>query len=292
MTSVPDAVRISAPAKINLFLHVGDRRPDGYHALESLVAFARAGDELRFARANELSLSIDGPFADALSGDPGNLVIKAARALAAHAGIRSGARMALTKNLPVASGIGGGSADAAAALRGLARLWELDVSREQLRKIGETLGSDIPVCVDSTAAWMEGRGENVTPLDDIPSVAMVLVNPGAAVPTGKVFAALSARRGVGLGRPPFMANAFDLVSYLKTTANDLEVPACTVAPVIGEVLDALAAQPGALLSRMSGSGATCFSLFADSAGAAHAAANLREDHHNWWIAETQTGAQI
>ncbi len=292
MTSVPDAVRISAPAKINLFLHVGDRRPDGYHALESLVVFAGAGDTLTFADADELVLSIDGPFAGALKVDADNLVTRAARALAAHANVRKGARMTLTKNLPVASGIGGGSADAAAALRGLARLWDMDVSREQLRKIGETLGSDIPVCVDSTPAWMEGRGENVTPLDDIPAVAMVLVNPGVAVPTGKVFAALCARRGVGHGRPPFMANAFDLAAYLDKTANDLEAPARAVAPVIGEVLDALAAQPGALLSRMSGSGATCFSLFADSAGAAHAAADLREDHPNWWIAETQTATQI
>jgi 4-diphosphocytidyl-2-C-methyl-D-erythritol kinase len=289
VTTVPEAVFVSAPAKINLFLHVGQRRADGFHALESLVVFARIGDELAFEQANEVSLATDGPFADALAPGPDNLVLKAARALAAHAGVHKGARMTLTKNLPVASGIGGGSADAAATLRGLARLWKLNVTRDQLHTIGEALGSDVPVCVGCTPAWMEGRGEKVTELSGIPEVAMVLVNPGVSVPTGKVFAVLMERRGIGLPHPPAMKNTDELVGYLKTTANDLEAPARQIAPVIGEVLDALAAQPGALLTRMSGSGATCFALFNNDTTARNAASAVRAQHGNWWVAATATG---
>jgi len=285
-------VDVQAPAKVNLFLHVGDRRPDGFHDLQSLVVFTRTGDELSFAPAEGLRLAIEGPFANALTPDPDNLVLKAARALAAHAGVQEGAHIVLTKNLPVASGIGGGSADAAAALRGLAKLWKLNLPHNVLHKIGETLGSDVPVCVECNSAWMEGRGENVTELSGIPKVPIVLVNPGVAVPTGKVFAALKERRGVGLPRPPKMQNAADLVAYLKTTSNDLQAPARGIAPVIGEVLDALAAQPGALLSRMSGSGATCFALFTDMVTAANAADSFRGIRRDWWIVETQTIARL
>lgn len=283
MTTEAEAVRVFAPAKINLFLHVGGKRADGYHELESLVVFAKVGDELVCKRADEFSLSIDGPFASALTPDPDNLVLKAAGALAAHAGVRKGARITLTKNLPVASGIGGGSADAAATLRGLARLWDLNVTQEQLRKIGETLGSDVPVCIDSRPAWMEGRGETVTELSGIPEVAMVLVNPGVAVPTEKVFGALKERRGVGLPLPQAMKGAGELVAYLKTTANDLEAPAREIAPVIGEVLDTLASQPGTLLVRMSGSGATCFGLFESDEFATAAAHALKARNPRWWI---------
>jgi 4-diphosphocytidyl-2-C-methyl-D-erythritol kinase len=285
---VPEPVFVSAPAKINLFLHVGQKRADGYHELESLVVFARVGDELAFEHADEISLAIDGPFADVLEPGPDNLVLKAARALAAHAGIHKGARITLTKNLPVASGIGGGSADAAATLRGLARLWDLNVTPEQLRKIGEALGSDVPVCIGCAPAWMEGRGETVTELSGVPEVPMVLVNPGVAVPTGKVFAALKERRGVGLPLPQAMKSASELVAYLKTTANDLEAPAGKIAPVIGEVLDALAAQPGVQLARMSGSGATCFALFNSGAAARSAATALRAQNGNWWVTAAAT----
>jgi len=281
-------VDVQAPAKVNLFLHVGDRRPDGFHDLQSLVVFTRTGDELSFAPAEGLRLAIEGPFANALTPDPDNLVLKAARALAAHAGVQEGAHIVLTKNLPVASGIGGGSADAAAALRGLAKLWKLNLPHDVLHKIGETLGSDVPVCVESNSAWMEGRGENVTELSGIPKVPIVLVNPGVAVSTGKVFAALKERRGVGLPRPPKMQNAADLVAYLKTTSNDLEAPAREIAPVIGEVLDALAAQPGALLSRMSGSGATCFGLFGNTSAAQNASTAMRARQSSWWVVATTT----
>jgi 4-diphosphocytidyl-2-C-methyl-D-erythritol kinase len=289
VTTVAEAVRVFAPAKINLFLHVGGKRADGYHELESLVVFARVSDELVCKPADELSLSIGGPFAVALSSDSDNLVLKAARALTAHASVRKGARIVLTKNLPVASGIGGGSADAAATLRGLARLWNLNITQDELCKIGETLGSDVPVCIGCTPAWMEGRGETVTTLAGIPEVPMVLVNPGVAVPTGKVFAALKQRRGIGLPLPRAMKGANELVSYLKTTTNDLEAPAREVAPIIGDVLNALRSQRGALLTRMSGSGATCFALFESDEFATAAAQALNSRNPGWWIVSSRVG---
>jgi 4-diphosphocytidyl-2-C-methyl-D-erythritol kinase len=289
VATIPEAARVFAPAKINLFLHVGGKRPDGYHELESLVVFAKAGDELGCERADGFSLTIDGPFANALTPDPDNLVLKAARALADYAGVREGARIELTKNLPVASGIGGGSADAAAALRGLNTLWKLHLAPEALRTVAAQIGSDVPVCVGSKPSWMEGRGEKVTELSGIPEVSMVLVNPGVAVPTGKVFAALKARRGIGLPLPKAMSGASELVSYLKTAANDLEAPARAIAPVIGEVLDALVLQPGVLLARMSGSGATCFALFERDEFATAAARALNARNPGWWIVSTRTG---
>jgi 4-diphosphocytidyl-2-C-methyl-D-erythritol kinase len=281
------AESLSAPAKINLFLHVGAKRADGFHALQSLVAFAQAGDELSFAPADGLSLKIEGPFAAALQPEADNLVLKAGRALQAHAGSERGAAIVLSKNLPVASGIGGGSADCAAALRGLTRLWDLELSAETLCGIAATLGSDVPVCVAGTPQWMEGRGEILTPLEGVPALPAVLVNPGVGVPTGKVFAALETRRGVALPLPPRFHDADALIAYLKTTANDLEAPARRIAPVIGEVLDLLAAQQGVLLARMSGSGATCFALFASADAAQAAAKTILEAHPQWWAVATK-----
>ena len=277
-------LRVFAPAKINLFLHVGTKRDDGFHELESLVTFADVGDTLGFEPASEISLALDGAFADKLTADADNLVIKAAHALASARVIEARARITLVKNLPVASGIGGGSADAAAALRGLNALWNLNVPIEDLRMIGAAFGSDIPVCVESRPAWMAGRGEKVTVLPDLPHIPMVLVNPGVGVPTGAVFRSLKERRGIGLPLPPAFANDADLVAYLKTTANDLEAPARQIAPVIGVVLDAIAGQDGVLMSRMSGSGATCFGLFNSVAAARKAKIALSAHHEDWWVA--------
>ncbi len=275
-----------AAAKINLFLHVGTRRDDGYHDLESLVVFAEAGDALSFAPAPELSLALDGPFADALELDANNLVLQAARALDARGG--RVAAIALTKNLPVASGIGGGSADAAAALRGLAELWELGLSNDALRSVAETLGSDVPVCVESKSAWMEGRGERVTPAPGVAGAAMVLINPGVAVPTGPVFRGLKTRSGVGaVPHDVPLCDAQALVAFLKGTRNDLEAPARELAPVIGEVLGELSCMPGALLWRMSGSGATCFALFEEPHEAEMAAIALAHSHPTWWVRATR-----
>lgn len=277
-----------APAKINLFLHVGDKRADGFHELESLVVFADAGDALSFEPAQELSLALEGPFAVDLDLDADNLVLRAARALAAHAGREANAAITLAKNLPVASGIGGGSADAAAALRGLNALWALDLPHDALRAIAATLGSDVPVCVDGKPAWMEGRGERLTPAAGVPGAAMVLVNPKVAVPTGKVFEALKTRRGVGaVDRTPPLRNTASLATFLKMTGNDLQVPALTIAPVIGEVLDELSRMPGVMLWRMSGSGATCFGLFEDDGAAQMAAIALSHSHPGWWVQATR-----
>ncbi len=275
MPSPTEQLTQFAPAKINLFLHVGERRADGFHDLESLVVFAGVGDGLAFEPADQLSLEIDGPFGVDLDLDPDNLVVHAARALAAHAGREPDAAIVLTKNLPVASGIGGGSADAAAALRGLVRLWNLSVPDAALAGIAAGLGSDVPVCLAGKASWMEGRGEQVTAAQDVPSVAAVLVNPRVAVPTGPVFKALKTRRGVGAVSHEVRArDVTGLATYLKLTSNDLQAPAIGIAPVIGEVLSELSRMPGCLLWRMSGSGATCFGLFEDDDTAAMAAIAL------------------
>ncbi|MBL6852431.1 MAG: 4-(cytidine 5'-diphospho)-2-C-methyl-D-erythritol kinase [Alphaproteobacteria bacterium] len=290
MPSPTEPLSEFAPAKINLFLHVGERRADGFHDLESLVVFAGMGDALTLECAGMLSLEIGGPFGADLALDADNLVLRAARALAAHAGREPEAAIILTKNLPVASGIGGGSADAAAALRGLVRLWDLSVPDAELSAIAAALGSDVPVCLSGRASWMEGRGERVTAADGVPRVAAVLVNPRVAVPTGPVFKALKTRRGVGAVSHDLQArDVAGLVTYLKLTSNDLQAPAIEIAPVIGEVLNELSRMPGCLLWRMSGSGATCFGLFEDDDAAAMAAIALERSHPKWWVSATRFG---
>jgi 4-diphosphocytidyl-2-C-methyl-D-erythritol kinase len=271
-----------APAKINLFLHVGDRRSDGYHALQSLVAFTKAGDELRLEPADDVHLTIAGPFARGLSAGDETLRGRAARALQSCTGLERGAAISLTKNLPVASGIGGGSSDCAATLRGLAKLWGAKITNEELCETGATLGSDVPVCIAVRPQFMEGRGEQVTALSSLPEMPIVLVNPGTGVPTSKVFAAIKQRRGVDLPLPPAFHGPSDLVAYLRDTANDLEAPAREVAPEIGEVLNRIAGR-GALLTRMSGSGATCFGLFESQESANMAAAEIAVQRPNWWV---------
>ena len=279
-------IRVFAPAKINLFLHIGEKRADGFHALESLVVFARAGDRISFAPAEDLQLALEGPFGAALHAEPDNLILRAARALHLKTGVRRGATMRLGKELPVASGIGGGSADCAAALRGLMYLWDVQLPPADLNDLAASLGSDVPVCVGSAPAWMEGRGEKVTPVGGIPDLSMVLVNPRVAVPTGPVFKALKTRRGVGVEKPSRFGDSASLLAYLKTTGNDLEAPAREIAPAVGEVLDALAACPGVGLARMSGSGATCFALFEKDVDTQAAQAALSAAHSNWWVVAT------
>jgi 4-diphosphocytidyl-2-C-methyl-D-erythritol kinase len=283
---VPSRTEAFAPAKINLFLHVGERRADGYHVLESLAVFLEFGDTLVFEAAETLSLTIGGPFGEGLSAADDNLVLRAARALAEYADYKGGAKITLTKNLPVASGIGGGSADAAATLRGLVRLWDLEeIGPVKARDIAETLGSDVPVCVESRTAWMEGRGELITFARAPHPMLLVLVNPRVAVPTGPVFAGLKTRSGVGTQREriPYDGNVWGLTDFLAATSNDLEAPALQIAPVIGEVLAALRAQPDVMLARMSGSGATCFALFKDDAAAEAAAQAIARSHPAWWV---------
>jgi 4-diphosphocytidyl-2-C-methyl-D-erythritol kinase len=265
-------ITAKAAAKINLFLHVGERRDDGFHPLQSLAVFADAGDMLEFHPAEELSLSVRGPFAGSLPGeDDDNLILKAARALNATA------RIVLTKNLPVASGIGGGSADAAATLRALGQGGE-----RHLLELDASLGSDVPVCLLSKPAWMEGRGEILTPIAQVPRLPMLLVNPGVAVPTAAVFRALTSRRGTAMAIP----KTIDL-AFLRAAGNDLEAPALAIQPVIADVLGEIDAQPGSLLVRMSGSGATCFGLFDKPERVNAAARKIALAHPNWWVCATR-----
>ncbi len=272
------AVETFAPAKINLTLHVTGQRADGYHLLDSLVVFADVGDIVRVSSAADLSLSVSGPRAAGVPCDDGNLVMRAARLLAPG----RGARLALEKHLPTASGIGGGSSDAAAALRALVDLWGLrmpDVSALL------TLGADVPVCVQPEAQRMQGVGEHLTRVPGLPPIWLVLANPGVAVPTPSVFRALARRDNPPMPRDlPRLANAAEFAVWLRMMRNDLEAPACAIAPEINQTLRALDAQSGCLIARMSGSGATCFGLFADPLLAAGAARALTAAHPNWWVA--------
>lgn len=276
-----------APAKVNLYLHVTGRRADGYHLLDSLAVFPAVGDVLRAEPAAGLSLVLAGPFGAALAADADNLVLRAARALAEAAGISPRARLILTKNLPVASGIGGGSADAAAALRALSSLWNLTLDEARLREIAVGLGSDVPVCLAGDCAFMEGRGEILTAVKCLPRLSLLLVNPGVAVSTREVFAALQSRSGVGMKLPQDgFGDSADLLRFLDSTRNDLEAPARVLQPVIGALLDSLCGLPGALFARMSGSGASCFGIFADDESCRRGGAQLRAQHPGWWIAPT------
>ncbi|MDO5612420.1 MAG: 4-(cytidine 5'-diphospho)-2-C-methyl-D-erythritol kinase [Paracoccus sp. (in: a-proteobacteria)] len=259
-----------APAKLNLTLHVTGRRGDGYHLLDSLVVFARVGDVIALS-SGALSLRIDGPFAPGLGAGDDNLCLRAARAIGGDAAIR------LTKNLPVASGIGGGSADAAAVLRGFAR------QGLALPASPERLGADVPVCLAGRPARMRGVGEMLDPVPAIPPVPVVLVNPGVAVATPAVFAALDRRDNPPMPAPDWR-DAEGLIRFAAACRNDLQAPAIRIAPAIGDVLDALTAT-GARLARMSGSGATCFGLFDTPAQARAAADALRRP--GWWVAQTE-----
>jgi 4-diphosphocytidyl-2-C-methyl-D-erythritol kinase len=291
VTSQTDVIEAFAPAKINLFLHVGEKRSDGFHDLESLAVFVNIGDTLAFSPSPKLTLTLDGPFARQLEGDDDNLVLRAARALATYAGRPAAtAAIRLTKQLPVASGIGGGSADAAAVLRGLTRLWALDLSWTELRAVAETIGSDVPVCVESKSSWMEGRGEGITPATALPRLPMLLVNPGIAVSTADVFRTLATRHGTGvINRAAPLSSASELIAFLKKTFNDLQSPAQRIAPVIGHVLDELSRMPGVELWRMSGSGATCFALFDEQNSAEMAEVALSHTHPDWWVRATRIG---
>jgi 4-diphosphocytidyl-2-C-methyl-D-erythritol kinase len=268
-----------ACAKINLHLHVTGRRADGYHLLDSLVVFARAADTLTVEPDEALSLSVTGPFAAGLDGEADNLVLRAARALAAHSGMRPSGRLVLEKNLPVASGIGGGSADAAAALRLLARFWGIDADQGAL---AGGLGADVPVCLAGRPALMSGIGEILAPAPPMPAAGIVLVNPGVAVSTPAVFRAREGGfSGVAALPRDGWRDAESLAASLRGTVNDLETPALRLAPEIGRVLEALRADSRCLLARMSGSGATCFGLYADAAAARLAAEAI--DRPGWWV---------
>jgi 4-diphosphocytidyl-2-C-methyl-D-erythritol kinase len=263
-----------APAKLNLSLAVTAKRADGYHLLESLVAFADIGDRLTAQAAPAFSLAIDGPFASGLDAGADNLVARAASLFAERLGRRPDVALRLTKNLPVASGIGGGSADAAATLRALSRLWGAPIPAELPAK----LGADVPVCVAGVPAWMSGIGEIVEPAGGLPGWGVVLVNPGVALATPAVFKAQSGAFSAGGKFAPSLAK-------IAAAGNDLEAPAIALVPAIADVLAALRGLPGVRLARMSGSGATCFALFDGPDEAAQAAKALKAKAPSaWWVA--------
>ena len=276
-----------APAKVNLSLRVTGRRPDGYHELDSCVVFTEWADRLSIVAAGRLDLALTGPFAPALADQIDNLVIRAARRLAAHAGRAPDVRLILDKRIPVAAGLGGGSADAAATLRGLNRLWDLGLASSELLALALELGADVPVCLLGRPARMRGIGERIEPIA-VPALDLVLVNPRRAVATARVFAGLGSIRSPGPTATPLPAGRADLLDWLRTSGNDLEEPARRLMPLIDEVLAALAGQPGCRLARMSGSGATCFGVFDDPQAASHAAAALRRARPEWWVVATAT----
>jgi 4-diphosphocytidyl-2-C-methyl-D-erythritol kinase len=290
-SSVVGAVVRPAPAKINLALHVTGRRADGYHLIESLVVFTRFGDRVTVCASEIDGFEVAGRYAADVPLDSGNLVLRAREALRAHAGIGRcpPVAVALEKNLPVASGVGGGSSDAAATLKALARLWALDVRAEELARIGLALGADLPMCLAATPLLARGIGEDIEPLAGFPRLGLVLVNPGVPVPTADVFRALASRENPPLAPLPPRIDFHSLRGWLEGARNDLEAPARSIQPVIGEVIKALD-RAGSGLSRMSGSGATCFGLFETGNVAKRAAAAIRERNPGWFVAATRSMA--
>jgi 4-diphosphocytidyl-2-C-methyl-D-erythritol kinase len=273
-----ERLRLRAPAKINLALHVTGRRADGYHLLDSLVVFTRFGDELEIATAAADSFEVEGPFARGVPTDAGNLVIKARDAVRATHGAGEPLALRLTKNLPPASGIGGGSSDAAACLAGMS-------GDDGLAEIGLKLGADVPMCLAAEPLRARGIGERIELLPDFPALSLVLANPGIEVPTSEIFRRLPSPDNAPL--PGFPEG--DVIGWLRATRNDLQAPAIAYAPEIGECLDMLE-RSGAAFARMSGSGATCFGVFADDGAAERAAERMRAAKGSWFVVATQSHA--
>ena len=278
-----------APAKINLALHVTGRRADGYHELESLVVFAGFGDRLAVEASEADAFTIAGPHGAGLPADASNLVIAARDRLRRAFGAKATPPVAirLDKHLPVASGVGGGSSDAAATLKALSSLWGLDVHSPEIAGIAAGLGADVPMCMDGRALVARGIGHDLQPLEAWPAFDVVLVNPGVAVSTPAVFARLSRRDNPPLPPIPARLDRSVALAFLAAARNDLEAPAGGLAPRIGEALDALGSA-GASFERMSGSGATCFGIFGDADEARAAAARIRADRRGWFVEATRT----
>ena len=273
-----------APAKLNLYLHVVGRRPDGYHLLDSLVAFATVADRVTVAAADRPSFSVSGRYADAVPTDRSNLAWQAVEALAAAVGRRPDVTIDLAKQLPVAAGIGGGSADAAAVLRALARLWDVPAGDPRLAELAAGLGADVPACLWGRSCFVGGIGERLDPAPPLTGTPVVLVNPGVPLATPAVF---KARSGAFSSTDRFAvqpAGPAELGAWLARRRNDLTDPACRLCPAIPRALAALQDTDGCLLARMSGSGATCFGLYAQPGQAQAAAGLLAARQPDWWIA--------
>ena len=283
-----------APAKVNLYLHVGPLGPDGFHPICSLMVFADVGDRLRAEQAAAFSLAIEGPFSSHAPAGEDNLVIRAVRALHPDPPLH----MTLTKRLPAAAGLGGGSSDAAAALKLAVQALRLDLDQGRLQAIAAGLGSDVPACLDGRPVLAEGRGERLSPSPELAPLPAVLARPPEGSATGPVYRAFDEATSVsahpGEGRDPgFLPSSFAshqaLVQFLRTCRNDLEAPAVSLEPAIGEVLGALREAPEVLLARMSGSGSACFGLCADDGSAQALAARLAREHPDWWVTACRLG---
>lgn len=283
----------AAPAKLNLYLHVTCRRADGYHDLDSLVAFAGVGDEIRVEHADEFKFVLEGPLATRLRNEPpeSNLAVKAAFSLAELLGRKPDIKLTLGKNLPVASGIGGGSSDAAATLRALARLWQFSITDPRILEAAQKHGQDVPVCLKTESNYMTREGTAAAPA--LPHIDVVLVNPNKGLPTPDVYKAF---RDGGYGFTPATQlaetprNPAALISALKDRRNDLYEAACQIMPEIRDIIAALE-KTNPLLARMSGSGATCFGLYADRTAARAAAASILSANPDWWVAQSHIPAR-
>lgn len=284
-------VKHQAPAKINLALQVTGRRSDGYHLLDTLVVFAGLGDVVDVEACDDITLEIKGPYAGVLKAGADNLVLKAAHLLKQAALARGitvpGAAITLTKNLPIASGIGGGSADAAATLHGLYQFWSLENAQIELSSIALKLGADVPMCLQSTSLRATGIGEIIEPVN-LPTLYLVLINPGVEVSTAAVFSNLTLSHQTPMLPLPESPSLPELICWLKGTSNDLQAPAIAAASVIQDVLDNLSGCDDCFLARMSGSGATCFGLFSSLKSAEKAALDLGRQNPSWWCVASQT----
>lgn len=279
-----------APAKLNLFLHVGRRRPDGYHDIDSLVVFTAFGDRVRLMPADALSLERTGPRAgDVPATREDDLCVRAAQALGHAVGRDPAFRITLEKNIPVAAGLGGGSADAAAVVRALCRIWGEDPGSPAVSRVAAALGADVPVCLAGRPARVSGIGERVVPLSGAAALWVLLVNPGVPLSTADVFGAY--RPGDGMAAAPAeldVSSANDVAGAMRRLRNDLDAPARACCPPVAEIIDALDAVPGCLLARMSGSGPSCWALFDDAQACAGAKAAVRAKHPGWWTVGTRT----
>ncbi|HFC04419.1 MAG TPA: 4-(cytidine 5'-diphospho)-2-C-methyl-D-erythritol kinase [Rhizobiales bacterium] len=285
-----DGVDLLARAKINLALHVTGRRGDGYHLLDSLVVFADVGDKLHLEPAKQTSLEISGPFAAGLNVDDNNLVLQAFHKLsAALPAPLPATAFHLQKNLPISSGIGGGSADAAAALNGLIDLWQIEIEPEALSAIALSLGADVPVCLAGKTCRMGGVGEELTCIENFPAINCVLVNPGVGVSTPDVFKALALPADEPAFSPLPDLPDDDWINWLTKTRNDLQPAAITQTPQIQQTVNALTQTNNCQLARMSGSGATCFGLYDSRQDAEDAAAMIADVHPYWWVNATRIG---
>lgn len=283
MTASPNLTGL-APAKINLFLHVGPVADDGYHPLASLVAFADVGDGVTVTRADRLSLDVTGPFGEALAGEGDNLILRGLRALGEAAGIGAPpVAVTLDKQLPIAAGLGGGSADAGTAIRLTAQLLDLGLDEAALEAVAGVVGADGPMCLRARPAWATGRGGDLRDEPRLPPLHAVLLNPGVASPTGAVYRAYddAPKGGADCPEPPADWSPAAVIDWLKAQRNDLEAPALRVTPSIAEALTAMRCAPGCRLTRVSGSGATVFGLFEDAAAAESAALALQGP--GWWV---------